>query len=101
VAHPFLEDIHQELAVLLRTDCAVGDEIAGLLIEQPLLPGLLAPPLVGDSDGLWRRALDDGDELNEPGAQFVTEEAVDRAPVFLLAALMVQRILNSTSYRCS
>ena len=47
-AHPFLEHVHQEAAVLLRADRALGDQISGLGVEQPLPAWLLAPALVGD-----------------------------------------------------
>ena len=33
-AHPFLEDVDQEAAVLLAADRALGDQVAGLRVEQ-------------------------------------------------------------------
>ena len=87
VAHPLLEDVDQEAAVLLGPDRALGDQVAGLRVEQPLLARLLAPALVGDLDRLLGGALDDRDELHPLRAQFIAEEAIDGAPVVLVGGV--------------
>ena len=48
VSHPFLENIDEKAAVLLGAHGALGDQIAGLHVEQALLAGVFAPALVGD-----------------------------------------------------
>ena len=44
VTHPFLEDIDQKAAVLLAADRTLGDEIAGLRVEQTFPPGRSLQP---------------------------------------------------------
>ena len=46
VAHPFLEHVDEEAAVLFGADRALGDEVAGLRVEQALLPGCSLQPLL-------------------------------------------------------
>ncbi len=87
VAHPLLEDVDQEAAVLFGADRALGDQVAGLRVEQALLARLLAPALVGDLDRLLGGALDDRDELHPLRAQLVAEEAVHRAAVLLVGGV--------------
>ena len=77
--HPFLENVNEEAAILPTAHGAIGDEIAGLCVEQALARArLVAPALVGDGERIGRRALDDRNELHPFGAEFVAEEAVDR-----------------------
>ena len=87
MAHPLLEDIDEEAAVLFGADRALGHQVAGLRVEQALLAGLLAPALVGDRDRLLGGALDDRDELHPLGAQLVAEEAIDGAAVVLVGGV--------------
>ena len=64
VAYPFLEYIHEKASVLFGTDRALGDQVAGLRVEQALLAGLVTPALVGNFESLCRGTLDDRDELH-------------------------------------
>src|SRR5271169_2009171 len=87
VAHPLLEDIHQELAVLFAANRAVGYEVASLRIEQALAAGLLTPSLVGDIDGLRAGTLDDWDELHPRSLHLVAEKTIDRAAVMFVGGV--------------
>jgi len=58
MAHPLIEDVAEEMAVLLRADRAVLHALAFLIA------GVVV-------------ALHDRDELHEPDLQFIAEEAVD------------------------
>ena len=71
VAHPLLEDVHKELAVLFAADRAFGDQVAGLRIEQALGAGAVAPAQIGDLQCLRGGALDDRDELDPLGLHLV------------------------------
>ena len=87
VPHPFLENLHHELAVLFAAYRTVGDHVASLGVEQALFAGPFAPAQVGDLDRLRRGALDDRDELHPLRAQFVAEEAIDGAAVFFVGGI--------------
>ena len=71
VAYPFLKDIDEKAAILLGAHRALGDQITGLRIEQPLAAGLRAPALVGKFKRLFGGTFDDWDELHPLGAQLV------------------------------
>ena len=71
-----------------RADGALGDQIAGLRVEQALAAARpLAPALVGDGERLLGGALDDRDELHPLRAQLVAEEAIDGAAVLLVGGV--------------
>ena len=73
VPHPVLEDVDQEPAVALGRHRALGHLTAGLNVQRaiaPRGPAILAPAL---------QPLDHRDELHEPCATVVAEEAVDLA----------------------
>lgn len=44
VAHPLLEDIDEQSAILLAACGALGDEVTGLRVEQALVPGRSLQP---------------------------------------------------------
>ena len=77
-SHPLLEHVDQEAAVLLGGDRAAGDAVALLHVERPVAPGR---PRHGSVFVRLGDALDDRDELDEPRAALVAEEAVDLAAV--------------------
>src|ERR1039457_4048037 len=87
MAHPLLENVNEEAAVLFAADRARRYQVAGLRIEQALAAGLLAPALVGDIDCLLGGTLDDRDELHPLRAHLIAEETIDRAPVFLVGCV--------------
>src|SRR5271167_462460 len=87
MAHPLLEDIHQEAAILFPSDRALGYQVTVLRVEQALAVGLLAPALVGDVDRLLGGTLDDRDELHPLRAHLVAEKTIDRAAVFLVGGI--------------
>ena len=82
VAHPFLEDIDEKSAVLLRADRALSDQIARLRVEQTFAARMRTPALVGKLQRLLGGSLDDGDELQPLGTQLVAEEPVTLRPCF-------------------
>src|SRR5271163_2740328 len=84
---PFLEDIDEKATILLGAHGALGDEVAGLRIEQALAAGLRTPALVGDLQCLLRSTLDDRYELHPLRAQLIAEEAVDSAPMLLVGGI--------------
>src|SRR5271165_4506456 len=86
-AHPFLEDIDEEAAVLLGADRALRAEVAGLRIERTLAAGPFAPALVGDFKRFRGRTLDDWDELHPFGIELVAKKAIDGAAVFLVGGV--------------
>ncbi len=73
---PLLEDVDQEPPVPIGGHRPIGDEVAVLHVEGTILHRL-APALVGDRQHLGGGALDDRDELHEPGAAVVPKEPVD------------------------
>ena len=77
-AHPLVEDVDQEAAVLLAGHRAVGHELALLHVERPVAP---RRPRHGPVRVRLGDPLDDRDELDEAGAALVAEEAVDLAAV--------------------
>src|SRR5579863_863281 len=87
MSDPLFEDIHKEASVLFASDRALRYKVAGLRVEQTLASRLLAPPLVGDIDGLRGCALNDGNELHPLRSHLVTKKAVDRAAVFLVGGI--------------
>src|SRR5208337_1348183 len=87
VAHPLLEDIHEELAILLAPDRALRYQITFLRVEQALAIRLLTPAQVGDVDRLFGGALDDGNELHPLCAHLIAEETIDRAAVLLVGGV--------------
>ncbi len=82
--NPLLEDVDQEAAVLLPAHRALRHQAARLGVEEPLPPRPVAPALVGQRDRLFRRPLDDRDELHPLRAELVAQEAVDGPPVRLV-----------------
>src|ERR1700733_6567110 len=87
VAYPFLKDIDEKATILVCAHRALGDQIAGLRIEQALAPGLRAPALVGDLQCLLRSTLDDRYELHPLGAQLIAKEAVDSTSMILVGGV--------------
>src|SRR6188768_1296520 len=87
VAHPFLEDIHEKLTVLLTANGAFRYQVSGLRVEQAFASGLFAPTLIGKVNGFRSGALDDWNELHPLCAHFVAEEAVNRTAVFLVCSV--------------
>lgn len=87
VAHPFLENIHEEMAVLLTADRAIGYQVPGLRIKQALPAGLFAPAHVSNIDRFGRCAFDDRNELQPLGAHLVAEKAIDVAAVLLVGGV--------------
>ena len=82
-AHPLLEDVDQEAAVLLAADRAVRDRAPLLLVQRPVAPRRprhLAVGGLGDP-------LDDRDELDEARAALVAEEAVHLAAAVAVAGM--------------
>src|SRR5579862_622822 len=77
MAHPFFENIYEELAVLFTADGTVGYETAVLGIEQAFAAGLFAPTLVGNIDRFRTSAFHDGDELHPLGVHLVTKESIN------------------------
>src|SRR5579872_1253906 len=85
---PFLENVDQEAAILLAADRAIGNQIAGLGVEQALASaGPIAPALIGDFDRFRGGALNDRDELHPLGAEFVAKETIDRAAMRLVGGV--------------
>src|SRR5882762_1730400 len=82
MAHPLLEDIDEEAAVLFAPHRAFRYEVSGLPVEQALAARLLAPALVGDIDSLLGGALDDRDKLQPLCAHLIAEETINRAAVY-------------------
>ena len=80
VAHPLLEHLDEELAVLLGADAAVGDELALLPVERSVT-GSSPPAGLGEGEQLRGDPLDDGDELDELRTELVAQERVDLAAV--------------------
>src|SRR5664280_2572448 len=87
VAHPFLEDVHEEMAVLFAAHRTLRDQVAGLCVEQALAAGPFAPALVGELKCLLARALDDRDELHPLCTKLVAEEPIHRAAVFFVGGI--------------
>src|SRR5450755_2457561 len=87
MAHPLLENIYEEAAVLLSSDGAIGDEISGLCVEQAFAAGLLTQTQVGDINRLRAGALDDGNELHPLGFHLIAEETIDGAAMFLVGSV--------------
>src|SRR6266849_957905 len=87
MAHPVLEDVHKEAAVLFAPNRALRYQIAGLRVKQALAAGLLAPAQVGDVDRVRIGALDDGNKLQPLGAHLVAEETIDSAAVFMVGGI--------------
>src|SRR5271165_3813706 len=87
VAHPLLEDIHQEAAVLFAADRSPGYQVAGLGVEQTFAAGLLTPAQVCYLNRLFSGALDDRDKLHPLSLHLVAEEAIDRTTVFLIGGI--------------
>ena len=75
-AHPFLEDVDQESAVLLGRHRASGHLLSRLDAQWAVAPGR---PRNGAVLVRLGDALDDRNELHEAGVALVAEEAVDVA----------------------
>ena len=75
-AHPLLEDVDQEAAVLLGGHRAPRHAAPVLHVERPVAP---RRPRHRSVLVRLRHPLDDRDELNEARAAVVAEEAVDLA----------------------
>ena len=87
VAHPLLENIHEELTILFAADGAFGDEVSGLSVEQAFAAWLFAPALVGDINCFRRGAFDDGNKLYPFRFHLVAKKTVNGAAVFLVCGI--------------
>src|SRR5713226_8570509 len=87
MAHPVLEDVHKEAAVLFAPNRALRYQIAGLRVKQALAARLLAPALVGDIDRFFTGAFDDRNKLHPPCAHLIAKEAIDGAAMFLVGGV--------------
>src|SRR5258705_3776920 len=75
--NPFVKDLDQEVAILIRPHRTFRDKPALLDVERTFAARAIAPSQIGLIDGLFRRPLDDRNELQIFCLQLVAEEPVN------------------------